>query len=223
MALINLRNALMSKAGSLPRPVEYIESDGNQWIEIGGLSYGSNTGWMCDFSVLPARGWGIWGATRIDSDFSTDIGMLITGGGRLRIDRYGRSSREFAVNTGQRQQVSMNPKGNISSYPYRYYSTLAGNILQGDTWYSGAYQTTNKTVAIFWRKWQISGATPERPTSMRFYGFELREYSSATAYTTTLKLSPVSVGGVGAILDEITGETYFNMGTGDFVVGPDKN
>ena len=218
--LINLRNALMGgKRLPYDAEVEYLESDGNQWFDVE-IPYGSNTGIYADFIMLEASGF-LFGATRMGSDNTTDLKLMIAGGGKLRFDRYDRSTRTFGPNLSQRQNFTFNPKGNASSTPYRYYSSVSGRISQYDTWYSTPYQSSRGLFGLFHAVINTSPYFSDTPSKMRLYGFELREYTSATAYTTTLKLTPVSVGGVGAMLDEITGETHFNMGTGDFGIGPD--
>lgn len=217
--LINLRNALMADKRT-PQPVEYLESDGNQWFDITIPSRGSNTGAYIDYMIMEAGvNKGLFGSGKVNSSAQYDLKHILIGQGNQRFDRYDRSCRYrgFLPYAGQRQNFTFNPKGNNSSQqPCRYYSSLSGYKLQDDAWYTGSYAVTNSIIGVFY----VFNRPDLLPAKIRLYDLELREYSSATVYTTTLKLTPVSVGGVGAMLDEITGETYFNMGTGDFVVGP---
>ena len=208
----------MMEGKAIPQPVEYLESDGNQWFDIE-IPYGSNTGVYMDYMLVQSNSArGFFGATRTGTNYTSDLGLIVTGSSRQRMDRYGRSSSEFALNIAQRQNFTFNPKGNVSASPYRYYSSISGYLRQADTWYSSAYQSIDNKFGVFHKIWNIGGSQGLYPVAMRLYNLELREYTSAIAYTTTLKLTPVSVGGVGAMLDEISGTLHFNQGTGAFIL-----
>ena len=211
-------HSMIGKDGAVPQSVEYLESDGNQWFDVTIPSRGSNTGAYIDYMITVAKvSKGLFGSGTVNSSAQYDLKHILIGQGNQRFDRYDRSCRYsgFLPYAGQRQNFTFNPKGNNSSaQPCRYYSSLSGYKLQDDAWYTGSYAVTNSIIGVF----HVFNRPDLAPAKMRLYGLELREYSSATAYTTTLKLTPVSVEGIGAMLDEISGVLHFNQGTGAFIL-----
>ena len=224
-----LRNAMLTfpqGGGPLVR-VEYLESDGNQWFDVDNVTYGSDTGFMVDLmltSPYPGSGNGLIFGTSNDkrtaqTDNRSDLKIMTTGDGKQRIDRYDRSSSKFTRQIGARQTFTFNPKGNSTSSPYRYYSSLSGYARQDDTWYSSAYTSPITSIGVFHVVWLRSDARFNEP--MRLYGAELREYSTATSYDLKFKLTPYRRGGVGLMLDEVSGIEHYNQGSGAFATGPD--
>lgn len=212
-------HSMMGGGKSTPQPVEYLESDGRQWFDVD-ISYGSNTGFYIDYMPMQIEGdSAFFGATRTNTNYTSDFKLIITAAKKQRFDRYDRSSAAFGPSNAQRQNFTFNPKGNQYSTPYRYYSSISGRIGQYDSWYSSSYQSIKNKIGIFHSAWNVDSVSDSFvPAIMRLYNFELREYSSATAYTTTLKLTPVQAGVVGAFLDEISGTLHFNQGAGAFIL-----
>ena len=198
--------------------VEYLESTGTQWIDVP-LSYGSDTGFFFDYMptvYLPSSGFfgsGVVGTANYD------LKGLIVGSGNQRFDRYDRSCRFFTLYQSQRQNMTFNPKGAVSgSAPYRYQHSLAGRLRQDDSWWDRSYSAPNGTIGVFhvYNRADIGNGV------LRIYCLEFREYSSATDYTVTMKLTPVRVGTEGCLYDRVSGQVFHNGGTGAFLYGADK-
>ena len=115
--------------------------------------------------------------------------------------------------------MTFNPKGAVSgSAPYRYQHSLAGRLRQDDSWWDRSYSAPNGTIGVFhvYNRADIGNGV------LRIYCLEFREYSSATDYTVTMKLTPVRVGTEGCLYDRVSGQVFHNGGTGAFLYGADK-
>ena len=199
--------------------VEYLESTGTQWIDVP-FSYGSDTGFFFDYMptvYLPSSGF--FGSGLVNGVAAYDLKGLIVGSGSQRFDRYDRSCRYFTLYQSQRQNMTFNPKGAVSgSAPYRYQHSLAGRLRQDDSWWDRSYSAPNGTIGVFhvYNRADIGNGV------LRIYCLEFREYSSATDYTVTMKLTPVRVGTEGCLYDRVSGQVFHNGGTGAFLYGADK-
>lgn len=97
----------------------------------------------------------------------------------------------------------------LESYVYngkdRYYLVVDGNA------YATSFYAENWTAP--YDTLQILGSG----FVCKLYGFQIFDDG-----VLTLDLAPVRVGDAGYMLDRISGELFGNKGTGDFVIGPDK-
>ena len=56
--------------------------------------------------------------------------------------------------------------------------------------------------------------------SCRVWAFSVSHYGENDPY---MSIIPVRKGTVGYLYDRVSGKLFYNAGTGDFVLGPDKN
>ena len=183
-----------SNAVELPydAEVEYLQSTGTQWIDTGVLS-------------------------RSDVDFTIYIQPL-KGGDTKLFGVYGDAS--YIGTFGTSWRLASGTFGWIT-YGTLDFNAITEISLIGLEWYvDGEYVytvrgrgNTNVTLKMF--GWWYSGSltkTPQRLFGLVIYqnGLKVRDFI------------PVRVGEEGCMYDRVTGEIFGNDGTGEFIVGPDK-
>lgn len=196
--LINLRNALMAgKRLPYDAEVEYLESTGTQYINTG--IYANNdtaVDVVCKYTQ----------AFNDNAAVSMDAGNNATRA--FTIEQYN-NRIYFSFSNSTTQNASLQSSWNQIS------ASQSGLIVNGTS--VGVSQVPafqceyplfmfcygRKGAPIIYGKWQIA--------SCKIYqnGVLVRDYI------------PVRVGSVGYLYDRVSGALFGNMGTGDFVVGPD--
>lgn len=222
MALINLRNALMTgKRSPLPpgaRWVEYLEATGTQYI---------NTGW------IPVRN------AKLSIDFAVMMsgnntpmqGGCINNGGKpfynwywtgtnlsnyLLVNYFGNFSE---TSWGGSNHYSKTPIGSIRR-DIRNVATYDGvtgvSTLNDDVFQGGACNSTPSVPFFLYAR--NNRGVAELFSKLKVYGF-----SVDVAGEKVLDFRPIAIGTTGYMLDLVSGEylPYGNKGTGDFVIGPD--
>ncbi len=64
-----------------------------------------------------------------------------------------------------------------------------------------------------------TGKTSSFARNTQIYGIQIYDSLGVEALYC---LQPVRIGDIGYLYDEVSGELFGNMGTGDFIIGPDK-
>ena len=206
--LINLRNALMTgKRLPYDAEVEYLQSTGTQWIDTGIIG-------APDVIVEAIFAWGD-GAfaadnTLIGSNTGTNRFIPITTNATRRVQIGVGNSWAFAASS------ILYDKNTVYTARSEFVSGAIKFILDGTQVISTtrAIPNTNLTMYIF--------ASHERLVNRKAHAklFSMKIYQDGVLVRDYI---PVRVGTVGYLYDRVTGALFGNEGTGDFVIGPDKN
>ena len=175
--------------------IEYLESTGTQYVDTG---------------VLPSR----------DLAFSCRF-MCVninTGYGNVFGARYSSGQREYilsawgngfaVVGADRKSAIGITP-GNICDVSYDGSSTLTIDGTQMTMSTAENFADVGTILAFGIR----NGGSPAQLAATRIYGLSLGAVRD---------LVPVRVGTAGYLYDRVSGQLFGNMGTGAFVLGPDK-
>ena len=209
MALINLRNALMTgKRLPYDAEVEYLESSGTQYIDT---------------------------LVNADSNLSVEITMANAGTPWTNVNLMG------AILATPRCRHHLNFDSTLYSNGINYYfgngdscKAISGYKPADGEIFTFKVDATNKTFTLgsflgtfpndtfdiglsYWL-FGRNGTTPPQLGSLHIYSAKLWN-------GTTLVRDFISVrkGSTGYLYDRVSGKLFGNAGTGDFVLGPDKN
>ena len=205
--LINLRNALMAgKRLPYDAEVEYLQSSRTQWIDTG---VAGQSGIDMDFGFSLTS----IGSAQAIGGCWTDLQSLYVG--IVRANGY------FAYHYGntdnaivQIQRVATNTYYHVQAHLYngeQYY------ILNGNKSAVGAI-AGNFVSPLNIHLFRINASTPTYSNGVRIYALKI--YVNGVLVRDYI---PVRKGTVGYLYDRVSGKLFGNAGTGDFVVGPDKN
>ena len=197
--------------------IEYLQSDGNQWIELG--IYGSpDLDFTIDFEPLDlVEGSGSWtgtGAYLGAYGAVRDIKYALVGYNR-NVSRKGcffwngnAEGQGYTVQVGlSSQRVTVSKSGGSI--------TRADGTTASMSNYSGWVDPTSQTLALF--AYKGSGNVFSRPGKMKLYSIKFEKND-----TVILDLVPVRVGQVGCLYDKVSGELFENETSTPFILGPDK-
>ena len=184
--------------------IEYLESNGSQWIEIDSVRYDANNSYRIECGVMNLfsdsryNGWDAGGAFGfMDSKFTNGDGGSF---GPRSVDTY--ADITLVINSGSSTQSNMTVIVNSDSYSN---SRAHGSL--------GTY-ASNKGYHLF-AMYSRNSITDK--TSERIYYCKLYINDSLVC-----DLIPVRVGTTGYMYDKISGNLFGNAGTGNFILGPDK-
>lgn len=213
--LINLRNAMMTgKKSPLPpgaRWVEYLQSDGAQYIDTGILVSSNLNDAQIDITYMSSVtstgdlyvfGGGNTYGTAIQAVLTTHTGYAAFSWGQ-----------NLSVNNAYQSNAITNLRMTYNDYEVAFGSTVK----------RGSFTATERTFSerniYLFRLNRASGGINTNK-DLRIYGFKLSRNG-----TPVRSFAPIAIGTTGYMLDFVSGEylQYGNKGTGDFVVGPDKN
>lgn len=184
--------------------IEYLQSSGNQWIEIESVKYNASNSYRIECGVMNLstnatyNGWDAGGAFGfMGSKFTNGNGQHF---GPTSVDIY--ADITLTINSGSSSLSNMTVIVNSDSYSN---SRKHGSL--------GTY-ASNKGYHLFamYSKNSIAGNTSER-----IYYCKLFINDSLVC-----DLIPVRVGTTGYMYDKISRQLLANAGTGDFILGSDK-
>lgn len=185
--------------------IEYLESDGNQYIDTG--HYLSSVNWFTySFEITDlSRLAGVMGARKGDNNGTRF--NIFTQNEKLRIDIVQNTSTYVAINEGERYDFHYIP----------YYSTSTNAIRINENAYSN---TNNRDTSS--NMYLFTFSDGGKPTGyggapQRVYGY--KEYGPG--WKLLMDLIPYKYNGEGCMYDRISGELFFNNGTGNFICGPE--
>lgn len=207
--LIRRRGMMVAQQGGLPydSKVEYIESTGTQWIDLG---IKIDTEMDVSFKFIP---------TADQGGYSVGIGIFGTRNGvnNRNISCYYTNSVVFCdYNSGSyapyRVLVSGSPIGKVLVFNLSKYSreiTVNGVSTSNTTTYPSSFSAL-QNACLLW----VSGTDGQYSAKAigKLYLFSI---------TGLMQLIPVRVGTVGYMYDSVSGQLFGNAGTGSFVLGPD--
>lgn len=187
--------------------VEYIESDGKSYIDLG-IYPSAKIDIQIGFSALK---WGndsghdaaIFGY-RLNNN--NGFSMSIDNYGHIRYQLYtgGFITSDFVIPVGQYSEVQIGMNG---------------------AWINGIFQGNpvgncpmNRKLTLFGF---IEGYAFSPRTDYPFYGriYKFKVYNNGEII---LDLIPIRIKRDGAMMDRLTGDVFYNIGTGEFIIGPDK-
>ena len=197
--------------------IEYLESTGTQYINLGVPFYSKNiytfrVGHFANNSV----GTRVFGTRAQNSQWPTSSYMTYrTGPGGNNYIMF------YATNTMTSSGTFTNPPAmNINSmytvevgcYPTKVFK------VNGTSYQNGGIEN-----ALFVSPYNITmfGDNTQGVPTARKARFEYIRAVDAATNVLELDLIPVRIGTVGYMYDRVSGQLFGNMGTGDFVLGPD--
>lgn len=194
------RRMMMGKRLPYDAEIEYLESEGNAYINTGIKASGNIRFRTTLYNFFIAQNEGGWCFGAADGYLNKAFGILINRNDKRVHFRY--SNKDYSL-----QQYS--------AYPQNATVEIGNGIIQivgiGNS-YSIETFTSNYSFLLF--KYNNGGSYFNSKTKM-----------GATYITngvTTLDLIPVRVGTTGYMYDKVSGQLFGNAGTGQFILGPDK-
>ena len=215
--LLNRRRYMGGKPSAQMVDIEYLQSDGNQWIELG--IYGSNDlDFTIDFEPLDLtetnRTWTGTGAYFGAVGASGDRKYALVGYNRNESRKgcfFWNGNTEAAGYTVQvgllSQRVTVSKSGGSITRPDGTTASMTG--------YASWVNPTSQTLALF--AYKVSGNVFGRPGKMKLYSIKFEKDDD-----TLLDLVPVRVGQVGCLYDKVSGKLFENETSTPFILGPDK-
>lgn len=218
MALINLRNALMSgKKSPLPpgaRWVEYLQSTGTQWIDTG-VIFGADNGFSITYSPTSAdthvNNSSIFGSRTTNGDTRMMVGFNANNAGTAGVG--------CGVYIGWGVLAIPTSSARIAKIGLWYtatanISTAIATDGMGATASLSTLPTQTRTAYIF------GANTQSGPLLCRSRIAACKIYKNGVLFRS---LAPIAIGTTGYMLDLVSGEylPYGNKGAGDFTIGPD--
>lgn len=184
--------------------IEYLQSSGNQWIEIESVKYNASNSYRIECGVMNLttaqtyNGWDAGGAFGfMGSKFTNGNGGTF---GPISVDIY--ADITLTINSGSSSQSNMTVIVNSNSYSS---SRPHGSL--------GTY-ASNKGYHLF-AMYSINSIRYN--TSERIYYCKLYKNDSLVC-----DYIPVRVGTIGYLYDKVSGQLFGNAGAGAFILGPDK-
>ena len=197
---VNRRRVMGGKSLPYDAEIEYLESTGTQWIDTG--IYPTNT------TVAKLK--------FMNLSYTGDVifGMYDSQKNSYRLFNY---SKDAYFDTGDGVNVGRLITTDIKIQINTIYEIELGNkyikdIIADTIIYGTTYNATyNKTLTL-------NGGNNRNFSKNRWYHVEIFDDT-----TLILDLIPVRIGTTGYMYDKVSGELFSNDGTGDFILGPDKN
>lgn len=178
--------------------VEYLESSGTQYIDTGIIG-NQDTEIQGTVMFLDDTNAMVWGDNSVSS---RQISLFRTSTGNSRFDGWGASAN----------YKSFMPKDSILQLTENQNGIYVNNILKKSITGVTSFKTGN-TIYFYW-----CHTTSANKVLARFYEFSIIENG-----VKKIDLIPVRVGTTGYMYDRVSRQLFGNAGTGDFIVGPDKN
>ena len=214
--LINLRNALMAgKRLPYDAEVEYLESTGTQYIDTGVIldsTYGIDIS-FAPMEGLPGTGInerGIFGSSTSGSVHNVLQIHTSSGGVGLWMPRSTRIAVcPITTELGilQHWQINLANSGSV----------LINGTASGST--RPATSTACPYPVYLFARDVANSVKNNSYSKMRLYSWTVTDASGNVIQ----QVIPVRKGTVGYLYDRVSGKLFGNAGTGDFVLGPDRN
>lgn len=214
--LLNRRRYMGGGAPAQMVDIEYLQSDGNQWIELG--IYGSpDLDFTIDFEPLDLveenRAWTGTGAYLGAVGATSNPKYALVGYNR-NVSQKGcffwngnADSQGYTVQAGlSSQRITVSKEGGSIIRPDGTTASMTG--------YSSWVNPTIQTLALFAMKGSNSVT---RPSKMKLWQLYFLKNNS-----TVLNLVPKRIGSEGVLYDTVNDVILYNQGSQPFILGPDK-
>lgn len=199
------RRIMMMELGGTPTPptplpydaeVEYLEGDGNSYIDTGIIV--TNTDAINAVVMFLSKS----GDNMLFGSASSNVGIWV--------EIY--ANNTWYVRFGSTSSSSHTAYANVNNIK-RIKLSIDGFFVNNNYIFRPNYSSMpNQTLALF------SNATRTNYMKGRIYSFSI---TNGDNYR--LDFIPVRVGTVGYMYDRVSGQLFGNQGTGDFILGNDKN
>jgi hypothetical protein len=199
--LLLRRRVAASKSLPYDAEIEYLESDGTQWIDTG---------------IIPSSDIRLY----IDGLFPTLSNNALIHG---VIDQVGSTYRRFHIGfSSNRWQggVGTAVAGNGSANTSRHIFQISGlGYAYVDSITMRCNSTAFPSISIYLFARNFNGEA-SNTGFFRLFSSNIYSYSQDKMLADFI---PVRLGQVGYLYDKVSGQLFGNAGTGDFILGPDKN
>lgn len=200
---VSRRRYMGVKGGSIPyQRIEYLESTGTQWIDTGIKSAGNISIKISLFDYFNQDHLGVWAFCGKNGYLSREYGLFINGNTQKVNFRYDNTTIECYT---------------YHSYPASCVVEIGNGTIKIGTAYSKNY--TQKTFKGNYNVYLFAYHEAATVTGMN----DKIGPTYISDGTITRDFIPVRIGQVGYMYDTVSGELFGNLGTGDFVLGPDIN
>lgn len=188
--------------------IEYLQSSGTQWIELGRKLNSSIDIIDIDFTLISqvSSTSGLFGA-RTASD-NKNFSVIVAINNNIVLDMNNGDLSRYRLNsgtTGYNKRCTVFMLNNLREIYFNGIKAAYTNI-------SAQSFITDHNAELF----RISDLQNNIP-SIRLHSFKWRQFGTGWIYD----MIPVRVGQKGYMYDKISGELFGNAGTGDFILGPD--
>lgn len=191
--------------GKLPydAEIEYLESTGTQYIDTG-FKHNQDTRFVAQMSFVKVKAWkypfGSFGGAKDTNKLfcleTNDSGVL---------GSYYRASKSFGITAQVGTIYTIDFNKNVHrinnttiTHTADYFASIYNDLIFGCTGYTDIATGGDNKVRFYYFKIYDNGVL-------------VRDYI------------PVRVGQIGYMYDKVSGQLFGNAGTGDFILGPDKN
>lgn len=214
MDIMQMRRGMGASGSPLPydAEIEYLESDGNQYIDTG-ILFTDDLDFFITYSRSDATTAGALFGYRSTASATANGDMRFCFAytdGRFAI-RYGGTPLNGTLAIARDEIVLAQKAGN----DVRVFAPNVGDQLIINT--INVYQPYNpKSIYLFWANTEGFYSADIAKFVGKVYTFKL------TSNSVVLDFIPVRVGQVGYMYDKVSGQLFGNIGTGAFILGPDK-
>ena len=186
--------------------IEYLESTGTQWIDIGIQGVTISDEWTAEVS-------------RVENDATTLFGYVQgTVYATLTMYHGSRKNVELAWGTtGNTITSSLPSLDDFHTYSMVSNGSVISLVIDGVTMQqtrNALNNTVNYGMGLFCR---VNGGTPQLLSKVKLKSFQYSRSGSLIR-----DLIPVRKGTTGYVYDKVSKKLFSNSGTGDFVLGSDK-
>ena len=212
--LLNRRRYMGGKPLAQMVDIEYLQSDGNQWIELG--IYGSNDlDFTIDFepTVLSDRATNWNGIGSFFGCYESSYLFVLTAYNRNTTDKGSFFFRTYGESQSATPKLGLTLTRTTITKSGDALTCPAGNLTlnrQSESF------TNSVTMALFAQK-NASSNTVGRCGYMKLYSIKFEKNNE-----TLLDLIPVRIGQVGYMYDKVSGNLMGNETSTPFTLGPDK-
>ena len=184
--------------------IEYLESDGNQYIDTGKIMK-SNSSFVYSFAITDlSKLAGVMGARKSTS--SGHMCNVFTQNNKLRLDLRQNTTTYASIDQGVRYDLH-----------YRYYNSVQFIRISSHASYGWNYDF-NTSMFLFTFSDTNGSATGYGGAPQRVYGYKMY---TGEDLKLVMDLIPYKYDGEGCMYDRVSGEYFFNLGTGSFTCGPE--
>ena len=197
---IAIGGAIVWKKPLYDAQVEYLESDGAQWIDTGISCAAATFGFEGDFSVNSlATAQGIFGCRMQDGSAGNHSYNAFVHNGGMRCDTIGSSSWNYSI---------------TADTPIHYVYTPTATTVDGTSQNNLTKVDCSYTFYLF--NFHVPSGAYSTGCAQKVYGWKIY-----VGDTLVRDYVPVRKNGVGYLFDRVSETLFGNQGSGNFALGPD--
>lgn len=197
---IAIGGAIVWKKPLYDAQVEYLESDGTQWIDTGISCAAATFGFEGDFSVNSlATTQGIFGCRMQDAQAGNHSYNAFVHNNGMRCDTIGSSSWNYSI---------------TADTPIHYVYTPTATTVNGTS--QNNLTKTDCTYSFYLFNFHVPSGAYSTGCAQKVYGWKIY-----VGDTLVRDYVPVRKNGVGYLFDKVSETLFGNQGSGNFALGPD--